>query len=54
MQKEPKLSWIHFNRSGTTLTVIPMLSPPLDQEKVTDGKPADLIAKTGESLLVSN
>lgn len=47
MQKEPKLSWIHFNRSGTTLTVIPMLSPPLDREKVTDGKPADLIAKTG-------
>lgn len=47
MQQEPSLSWIHFNRSGTTLTVIPMLSPPLDQEKVEDGKPADLIAKTG-------
>lgn len=47
MQQEPKLSWIHFNRSGTRLTVIPMLSPPLEQKKIEEGKPADLIAKTG-------
>lgn len=47
MQDEPNLSWIHFNRSGTKFTVIPLLSPSLEQKKVKEEKPADLIARTG-------
>lgn len=47
MQDEPTLSWIHFKRSGTTLKVIPLLSPSLEQKAFVKGKPADLIARTG-------
>ena len=47
MQDEPTLSWIHFNRSGSTFTVIPLLSPSLDDKEMKEGKPADLIARTG-------
>lgn len=47
MQDEPSLSWVHFNRSGSTLTVIPMLSPSLENEALTTEKPADLVARTG-------
>lgn len=47
MQDEPSLSWVYFNRSGTTLTVIPMLSPSLENQAVSTTKPADLVARTG-------
>lgn len=46
MQDEPSLSWVHFSRSGSTLTVIPMLSPTLENEAEKAGKPADLVART--------
>ncbi len=47
MQDEPSLSWVYFQRSGTTLTVIPMLSPSLEKKVEKKEKPSDLIAKTG-------
>lgn len=47
MQDEPSLSWVYFKRSGTTLTVIPMLSPSLEQKDETKEKKSDLVAKTG-------
>lgn len=46
MQDDPSLSWVYFNRSGTTLTVIPMLSPTLEKKDEKAEKPADLIART--------
>ena len=30
MLDDPALSWVRFRRVGTTLTVIPMLSPPIN------------------------
>lgn len=47
MQNEPSLSWVHFKRSGTTLTVIPLLSPSSDSQLESKEKPADLVARTG-------
>lgn len=46
MQDDPSLSWVYFNRSGTTLTVIPMLSPTLEKKDEKAEKPADLVART--------
>ena len=47
MLDEPSLSWVRFRRVGTTLTVIPMLSPATTDETVVEGPPSDLIARTG-------
>lgn len=47
MLDEPSLSWVRFRRVGTTLTVIPMLSPVTTDETVEEGPPSDLIARTG-------
>ena len=47
MQDDPSLSWVRFRRIGTTLTVIPMLSPALDVTVEEKGPPSDLIARTG-------
>ncbi|AOV07888.1 sporulation protein YqfD [Sporosarcina ureilytica] len=47
MQDEPTLSWVHFKRSGTTLTVIPLLSPQSDSQPERKEEPADLVARTG-------
>lgn len=47
MQDDPSLSWVRFKRSGTSLTVIPMLSPASDAEAVEEGPPSDLVARTG-------
>lgn len=47
MEDESSLSWIYFNRSGTKLTVTPMLSPSLEEQHMTEEGPSDLIAKTG-------
>ena len=30
MQDDPSLSWVRFRRVGTSLTIIPMLSPPIN------------------------
>ncbi|WP_318615070.1 sporulation protein YqfD [Sporosarcina sp. YIM B06819] len=47
MLDDPALSWVRFSRVGTTLTVIPMLSPLATQEEEVAGPPSDLIARTG-------
>ena len=47
MQDEPSLSWVRFKRIGTSLTVIPMLSPASDAKSEADGPPSDLVARTG-------
>ena len=47
MQDDPSLSWVRFRRIGTTLTVIPMLSPASDVTVEEKGPPSDLIARTG-------
>lgn len=47
MADDPELSWVRFSRSGTRLTVIPMLSPRTDERAVEEGPPADLVARTG-------
>ncbi|WP_336822611.1 sporulation protein YqfD [Sporosarcina sp. USHLN248] len=47
MSDDPALSWVRFKRSGGTLTVIPMLSPKLNEKIEKDGPPSDLIARTG-------
>lgn len=46
MQNDPSLSWVRFTRSGSTLTVTPMLSPKLNDPVTDDGPPADLVART--------
>lgn len=46
MQADPDLSWVRFKRTGTTLTVIPMLSPTLNEEVDSDGSPGNLVAST--------
>ena len=50
MQEDPTLSWVRFKRVGTSLTVIPMLSPTLNDQTETDGPPSDLVARTGGVL----
>ena len=47
MLEDPSLSWVRFRRVGTSLTVIPMLSPPATDIIEEDGPPADLVARTG-------
>lgn len=47
MQDDPSLSWVRFKRIGTSLTIIPMLSPTSDAEEEVEGPPSDLIARTG-------
>lgn len=47
MQDDPSLSWVRFKRSGTTLTVIPMLSPASENVQEEQGPPSDLVARTG-------
>lgn len=47
MQDEPTLSWVHFKRSGTSLTVIPLLSPPSDNKSEKREVASDLVARTG-------
>lgn len=47
MQDDPTLSWVRFKRVGTSLTVIPMLSPSLNNEIQSEGTPSDLVARTG-------
>ena len=46
MLEDPSLSWVRFKRSGSTLTVIPMLSPKLNDSVEKPGPPSDLIART--------
>ncbi|WP_432358539.1 sporulation protein YqfD [Sporosarcina sp. UB5] len=47
MSEDPSLSWVRFKRSGSTLTVIPMLSPKLNDSVEKTGPPSDLVARTG-------
>lgn len=47
MAEDTSLSWVRFKRSGSTLTVIPMLSPKLDERVEKSGPPSDLVARTG-------
>lgn len=47
MLEDPSLSWVRFKRSGSTLTVIPMLSPKLNDKIEKTGPPSDLVARTG-------
>ena len=47
MQDDPDLSWVRFKRVGTSLTVIPMLSPSLNDQTEAEGTPSDLVARTG-------
>lgn len=47
MQDDPSLSWVRFRRVGTSLTVIPMLSPASDIQIESEGPPSDLVARTG-------
>ena len=47
MLEDSSLSWVRFKRSGSTLTVIPMLSPKLNDSIEKTGPPSDLVARTG-------
>ncbi|MCG7345096.1 sporulation protein YqfD [Sporosarcina sp. ACRSL] len=47
MSEDQSLSWVRFKRSGSTLTVIPMLSPKLNESIEKTSSPSDLIARTG-------
>lgn len=47
MLHEPTLSWVRFKRSGSKLTIIPMLSPKLNDPVEKDSQVSDLIARTG-------
>lgn len=47
MVEDPSLSWVRFKRSGSTLIVIPMLSPKLNDSIEKTGPPSDLVARTG-------
>lgn len=44
---EPDLSWVRFEKKGTTLTVIPMVSPKTTTQIKSSGKPGELAARTG-------
>lgn len=50
MKNDPRLSWVRFQRIGTSLTVIPMLSPQLNTNVKEKGVPSDLVAETGGVL----
>ncbi|WP_269051853.1 sporulation protein YqfD [Sporosarcina sp. G11-34] len=47
MQDDMSLSWVRFKRVGTTLLVIPMLSPITNVQKEVNEQPSDLVAYTG-------
>jgi similar to stage IV sporulation protein len=47
MLDDPALSWVRFERVGTSLTVIPMLSPPSNNLIEPEGPPSHLVARTG-------
>ncbi|MFS0575263.1 sporulation protein YqfD [Sporosarcina sp. 179-K 3D1 HS] len=47
MKNDPSLSWIRFKKIGTSLTVIPMLSPPSNKMEEKKGPPSNLVARTG-------
>ena len=50
MLDDPSLSWVRFKRVGSKLTVIPMLSPLLNEAAVGKTKPSNLVAKTSGVL----
>lgn len=50
MKNDPSLSWVRFHRVGSSLTVIPMLSPQLNTNVKEKGIPSDLVAQTGGVL----
>ncbi|WP_432355211.1 sporulation protein YqfD [Sporosarcina sp. A2] len=47
MTEEPELSWVRFEKKGTTLTIVPMMSPKTTNKIAKDGKPSELAARTG-------
>lgn len=47
MNNDPSLSWIRFKKLGTSLTVIPMLSPSSTKLEEQTGPPSHLFARTG-------
>ncbi|WP_040286645.1 sporulation protein YqfD [Sporosarcina koreensis] len=47
MAVDHDLSWVRFEKKGTTLHVIPMLSPKTARVQESDGKPSELAARTG-------
>ncbi len=47
MAAEPELSWVRFEKKGTTLNVIPMLSPKTAKNTGSSGEPGELAARTG-------
>jgi similar to stage IV sporulation protein len=47
MLDDPALSWVRFRRVGTSLTVIPMLSPPTNNIIAAKEPPSHLVARTG-------
>lgn len=50
MKNDPALSWVRFQRAGTSLAVIPMLSPQLNTNVKEKGAPSHLVAETGGVL----
>lgn len=47
MLDDPALSWVRFRRVGTSLTIIPMLSPPTTNIIEENESPSHLVARTG-------
>ena len=47
MSDEPKLSWVRFVKKGTTLTIIPMVSPNANFEVQQHEEVGELAARTG-------
>ena len=47
MLDDPSLSWVRFRRVGTSLTVIPMISPPTNNMSEAEEAPSNLVARTG-------
>ncbi|MEK4486512.1 sporulation protein YqfD [Psychrobacillus sp. FSL H8-0484] len=43
--KHKEFSWVHFNQSGSTFTVSPMLAPIQTERKIKEPPPSHLIAK---------
>lgn len=50
MLDDPVLSWVRFRRVGTTLTILPMLSPRSEEVVEKEGPPSNLVARTGGVL----
>ena len=51
MQDDPSLSWVRFKRIGTTLTVIPMLSPASDHKCRRERSHRLTLSRAQEALL---